>query len=151
MNIHSPLLDIDMVAPDLIQQKASAVNTLGMGHKKMQQPKFSRTKIQSDFAGVVDCPKPMRCGIKPQPTDGDDVIGELRCPPAHHGLDSGHQFLWRERLGDVVIRTRFQALNLVALIAAGGQHDDGNVSRSFIGTKLFRKPNAGHSGQHPVQ
>ena len=45
-----------------------------------------------------------------------------------HRTDAGHQFLWAEWLGQIIIRAQLEPDQLVRLIGASGQHDDGHGS-----------------------
>lgn len=45
VDINGAFLDKNMVSPDMVQQLAAAMDTLGMGHKKMQQPKLGRAQL----------------------------------------------------------------------------------------------------------
>src|ERR1035437_5448131 len=51
-------------------------------------------------------------------------IGQVAISPAKERLDATHQLAQPERLGDVVVRAKLQADDLVHLFVAGGQHQD---------------------------
>jgi hypothetical protein len=65
---------------------------------------------------------------------GGQVDGQLAEPdpglvpggpgPPDGGTHAGQQFLHAERLGDVVVRTRVERLDLVGAVGPPGQHDD---------------------------
>ena len=45
MHVDGPLLDIDMVAPDLIEQLRARMDALRPRHQKAKQPEFSRSEV----------------------------------------------------------------------------------------------------------
>src|SRR5204863_1312201 len=68
---------------------------------------------------------------------------------AKYGLYPGQQFTNRKRLGDVVVRSQFEADYLVYLLSARGQHDDGNGSP--LGLELLADIQAAHARHHDVE
>ena len=46
MDIDGSLFNEHVISPDLIEQLRSAMDPLRMGHKKVKQTKFRRTKFQ---------------------------------------------------------------------------------------------------------
>ena len=68
---------------------------------------------------------------------------------AQIGLDPGQQFPHGEGLGDVVVRPRLQAEDLVPLLLPGGEHDDGHIVALLPQRPADRK--AVQFGQHHVQ
>jgi hypothetical protein len=61
------------------------------------------------------------------------------------------QLLRGKGLGDVVVGARVQPGDLVRLVAARGQHEDGHGARARVGAPLARQLQAALAGQHPVQ
>src|SRR5579872_7053277 len=78
---------------------------------------------------------------------------ELTCRgrPGHHRAKSGHQLLGNERLGDVVVGTREQVLDLVLERVAHGQEHDRDQSRAKVLTQLGEDLVAGHVAEHEIQ
>jgi hypothetical protein len=68
--------------------------------------------------------------------------------PAKNGLHARHQFARLEGLGHVVVGAQLQAHHAVHHLAAGGEHDDGNVA--FL-ADLAAQRKAVHLGQHHVE
>ena len=87
------------------------MHALGVGHEEMQQAEFGRPQIQRQAVAA----DPVRSRIQPQTLDLDRIVRHLRRAPAQHRLDARQQFARRERLGDVVVRARFQPHDLVLL------------------------------------
>jgi hypothetical protein len=56
-----------------------------------------------------------------------------------------------ERLGDVVVGAHVEALQLVALLRAGGQHDDRQLRGAWIGAQPLRELDARLAREHPVE
>src|SRR5699024_4361375 len=78
---------------------------------------------------------PGRPGIRVQGDVPDDqlaatahLLGSHACP-AEQGPHTGFQLQDVERLGNIVIRPTFKADDLVGVLAAGGEHDDGHVGK----------------------
>src|SRR5882672_8728814 len=74
VHVDRPLLDEDVIAPNLVEQLRAAVDAFRMGHEEMQHPELGRTEV--DFAtGSADA---MRDRVELEILDLDDVVGELR-------------------------------------------------------------------------
>ena len=65
--------------------------------------------------------------------------------------DAQYQFLRAERLGEIVVSTERQSANAILLFLARGEHQHGDVSRSFLGADVLQHVEAAHAGQHQVQ
>jgi hypothetical protein len=120
MHIHRALLDEHMIAPDLVEQLRARMDTLGVGHQEVQQAELGRA--EADFLAVGGNTVGRR--IQAQTTEFDRILGRLRRVPPQHGLDPRHQLARAEGLGDVIVGAKLEAVNLVALAGAGGEHDD---------------------------
>ena len=88
MDIHSALFHIDMVAPDLVEQLAAAVDPLGVGHEEVQEPELSGP----EFERLAIAQHPMGLGIELETTDIHCMVGQGGNASAKHGLDAGLQF-----------------------------------------------------------
>ena len=71
-----------------------------------------------------------------------------RLDAAQDGLDPGHQLAGVEGLGEVVVRPQLQAHDLVHVVGAGGEHDDGH--RAVLAQPAADLP-AVHPGHHQIQ
>ena len=118
-----------------------------MGHEKMQQAKFRRAHIQG-FTGAGYL---VRRGIQLQAVKINNVLGKLRRTAAQHRLDARFQLTKAERLGDVVIGTRFESLQLVFFGTARGQQDNGQRFGTRIAAKFLCQLDAADAGKHPVE
>jgi hypothetical protein len=54
----------------------------------------------------------------------DRPLALLLQPVAERGTDAGDELVHAERLRHVVVRTEVERLDLAALVAAAGEHDD---------------------------
>ncbi len=50
VHIDGSLLHVDMIAPDLVEQLASTVDALGMGHEKVKKSKLCWAKVKALLA-----------------------------------------------------------------------------------------------------
>ncbi len=147
MHVDGTLLDVDVAAPDLVEQLAAGVGTLLMGHEKLQQAIFGRAhlgRFAIDGHTVAD-------GIEQQPADLDRRLAVAGPGTAQHGLEAGHQLTRREGLGDVVVGADFQALDLVVLFTLGGEHDDRDIAGQLVALEPAGQFDAAGAGQHPVE
>src|SRR5690554_6808760 len=120
MHVNGAFLDIDIAAPYLVEQLATGIGALLVGHEELQQTILGgayveRAIVRADT--VAD-------RIKYQPIYLDGFFDALRGGAAQYGLESCDQLPGREGFGDVVIGTSLQTLDLVVLFASGGEHDD---------------------------
>ncbi len=147
MHIDSALLDIDIAAPDLIEQLAAGVGALLVGHEELQQTVFGGAhlgRFAVDGDAVAD-------RIEQQAADLDRRFAVHWRRAAQHGLQAGDQLARREGLGDVVVGADFQALDLVVLFTLGGEHDDRRVGGQLVALEAARQLDARSAGQHPVE
>jgi hypothetical protein len=68
--------------------------------------------------------------------------------PAQHGLHAGHELARLEGLGHVVVGAQLQPDHAVHHLAAGGEHDQGDVAVAPDGAAQLE---AVHLGQHDVE
>ena len=136
-----------MVAPDFVEQLGAAVDALGVLHQVVQQLEFGR----ADFERLALPRDAVRGRVQRQRGDGDAVGHLLGRAPAQHGADARQQLLGGKRFGDVVVGTSVQAGDLVRLVAARGQHQDGHGFGAGILAPFARQLQAALAGQHPVE
>ena len=70
---------------------------------------------------------------------------------AQDGLDAGDQLARIEGLGDIVIGAQLQADDLVHIVVAGGEHDDGQVGRESARAHLTADRPPVDLGKHEVE
>ena len=70
---------------------------------------------------------------------------------AQHRAHPRDQLARAEGLGDIVVGAAVEAAQLVAFLAARGQHDDGHAARFRHAPQLPADLDAGEQRQHPVE
>src|SRR3954467_5834142 len=77
--------------------------------------------------------------VDAQRTNGEDVARSV--PAGTHATqdrrDAEHEFLWAERLREIVVRAKRQALNTILLLAARREHEHRDVLRRLDAAQLF--------------
>ena len=86
MHIHGAILNIDILAPDIVQQLFTAVNPLRMSHKKVQQLEFGR----SHFQRILITGYAVGCRVECQAVHGDKVIRRHRGDAPQNRFNTGH-------------------------------------------------------------
>src|SRR6185437_258415 len=119
MDVDGALVDINVAAPDAVEQLLAGKHPPGMLEEKFQQAIFGRTEIDRT-ARARDAAL--------FAVEFDVAIGQyggepLRAGAAQQALHARQQFRHRERLDDVVVGAGGQAPHPLALLAARGQHD----------------------------
>src|SRR5579885_2588278 len=85
VHVHRALVDIDLVAPDLVEQLAAAVHAFRMGDEKVQQPEFRGAQGETGAARR----HAMSLGIQAQALDLHALRRPVGMAAAEHGLDAG--------------------------------------------------------------
>ena len=88
MHVHGAFFNVDVPAPDLVQQPLPAINPFRMGNEKMQQAEFSRA--DSNSLPVNRDPDGVR--VQCQSLDGDDTLAVPGFCPPHDCPDTGQEF-----------------------------------------------------------
>src|SRR5436190_17173425 len=70
------------------------------------------------------------------------------CRAAQDSLDPGNQFSGVEWLRDIIVRAQFEAHDLVNIVAAGGEHDDGYLALATNAPAYLPTVNL---GEHDVE
>ena len=83
--------------------------------------------------------------------DGDDLHDVLRRGAAQDGVDASDEFFGAKWFGDVVVCAAFEAAQFVALLCAGGEHEDGQCGAALVAAQLGEPCDAFAVGQHPVR
>jgi len=122
MHIDSPVFNIDVTAPHLIQQLRTGIGTFRMGHEECQQAVFSWPHFQN----VVTKIHPLADRIQNQAIGINGFFTAQGIGAAQYCLNPRDQFPGREWLGHVVIGTGIQTLYLVVFFTARCEHDHRN-------------------------
>ena len=150
MDIHRAIVPGVGVAPHQIHQALSAVYPPGIFHQQFHQIVLLGGEV--DGLAVPDG-YPL-AGVQRQVTHCQQLRIRLGCRTALAGgapqqrPDAGLQLQNVEGLGDIVVGSAGKAHDLVGVLAAGGEHDDGNVGKfPYLHAGLA----AGEAGHHQVQ
>ena len=139
-----------IISPDQIQQILSAVNLIRIHCQKLKHIKFLRCKIDLTFPDENTASFAINLHI---PFHKHRTAGRLflafRCS-AHDCLDSCLHFENIERLCDIVVRAGLKADDLVGVLAAGADDDDGQVRPAAhpADDQPVGELSAGHGGHH---
>ncbi|QTK79739.1 hypothetical protein AT6N2_C2080 [Agrobacterium tumefaciens] len=146
MHVDGTLIDVDIMAPDTIEQLRTGEHPARRGHQEFQKAKLRRTETHFTAFAV----NAMRLAIQFDIPAFQHRRQNLGAGPAEHGLDAGHEFRRGERLDDIIVRTRCEATNTFAFLAASRQHDDGQAFRFRPHSEPTAKLDTGYTRQHPV-
>ena len=128
MDVHRPVVPGVAVTPYHVHQVIPAVHPPGVLHQQLDEIVLLGGQLHR-------LPVPDRhplFGVQGQVPGGNEAGGLPLGPsggPAEHGPDAGLQLQDVEGLVDVVVRPAFKADDLVRVLAAGGEHDDGHVGK----------------------
>ena len=147
MHIDRAQLDMDVVAPDGVEQFLAREHAARVAQEEFQQPEFRGT--QMDPAAIA----------------GHAVGGEIHfniveselaffghgAGAAQQRANAGQQGIDAEGFGDIIVRAGVERAHGVAILGARGQHDHGHVARGWLAPDLAADLDAGQRRQHPVQ
>ena len=94
MHVDGALLDIDVAAPDLVQQLAAGIGAFLVSHEELQQAVLGGAhlgRLAVDGHAVAD-------RVQQQAANLDRRLAVARPGAAQHGLQAGDQLAGRERL-----------------------------------------------------
>ena len=126
------------------QQLGLADQPAAAAGEHLDDPPLGRRQVDllavAGGAGVGD--------VEAQPVDLDDQVGLLAARPARGGADPRQQLLDRERLGDEVVGTEVERLDLVVGLGARRDHDHRHLGE---GPQLRQHRDAVEVGQAEVE
>jgi hypothetical protein len=121
MNIHGARLAVKVEAPGFLQELLATENESAVLGQGEEQIKFLGAQVDRP-RGEAHFP-PGR--IHRQVTELDrGRVRPLPLPAPQDRFDARHQFVWVERLGQVIIGAKLQAQDLIDILIPGGQHQD---------------------------
>ena len=146
MDVHRARLAEVVVPPDLAQQLLAGQHAPGMKCQEREQIEFARRECERApaVAGLA------RGRIHAELTDLDPRRLARRPGPAQQGLQARDQLARAERLRQVVVRTVFEAEQLVHFRRAGGEHDRRQVARGRLRTHLAQQFETAAARQHQI-
>ncbi len=110
-----------------LQQSGVRDGRIRVAHKIGQNVVLSLREM--DFGSVFT--QRALCNVQFQAAGTEDKrLGGFRAMcPAVYGAQSGEEFAKAERLGHIIVRARFQRLDLVFFLATNADHDDTGIGR----------------------
>ena len=146
MHIDGPLLDVDISAPDAVQQLVAGIHPLRVGHEELEHPVLGGPERH----GHLTHQDTVARLVQGQALEIDPFTLTGRPHAAQHGVDPRQQFAWREGLGHIVIGTALKACDFVAFLRTGRQHDDGHFAGFPIALERPGQLQTAHVREHPV-
>ncbi|KFB71161.1 MAG: hypothetical protein AW09_003720 [Candidatus Accumulibacter phosphatis] len=146
MDVDRAVFDIDVIAPDVVEQLLARVDASGIGHQETQQPEFGRGQGDPPARNarfVAD-------RVQLDRTSTQRALDKLWGAAAQYRLHARQQFLRAEGLDDVIVGAAFQPGNTICFLATCGQQDDRHAARSSFVAELANQRQPGLTGQHPV-
>ena len=136
-------------APDAVDQLSAGQHPAGVAEQVLEEVELlerQRHRVTGDLHDVTLDVHPHRSGLE-HPVVGGEIRLVLH-PATQHRTDAGDQLARRIRFGHIVVRTEFEADDLVDLTVTRRHHDDGNA-----GARSQRLADVGatHAGQHEVE
>ena len=114
-----------VVAPDEVQETVPAVDAAGVFYEELDEVEFARGEL--DGAAVLACGAAVGVDLEAAALDdGGGGAGGGHGGPAQQGADAGLELQDVEGLRHIVVRAGLEAQELVRILAAGGEHDDGH-------------------------
>ena len=147
MDVDGAGLDIDVTAPDGIQQLFAAEDTTRVLHQVVEQAEFGGAEV--DF--LTRAADAVGDAVDDNVAVVEAVVGQAGPDAAQDGADAGDQLGHREGLGHIVVGTGVEAADTVAFLAARRQHDDRHVAGLGLAANAPADLDSREFGQHPVQ
>ena len=147
MDVDGALVDIDVAAPDAVEQLLAREHAARALHQEFQQAIFGRPEID----GAAVARDALLFAIEFDVADVEHSGDPLGVGAAQQRAHARQQFRHRERLDDVVVGAGGEAAHLLALLAAGGQHDDRQLPGFRPRAQTPAELDAGQARQHPVE
>ena len=147
VGVHGAVLAEVVVVPHLLQDLLPAQGDALVGGKEDQQVELLGGQahfLAGDLDGVAG-------RVDGQLAESHGAVGGLGAGhgAVEHCPDAGHQLPGGEGLDHIVVGTALEARQLVVLLAAGGQDDDGGVDAT--GAHLPQAGHAVHEGHHQIE
>src|SRR5207245_7246791 len=118
MDVDGPGLDVNIMAPDRVEQLLAREDSPRVPQEMTQEAEFRRTEVDR-LAGAR---YPVRGEIHRYVGELQHLLHGARLGSPDHRVQSGDEFTRAERLDNIVVRTTVEPAHPVALFAARGQH-----------------------------
>src|SRR5688572_30820205 len=125
MDIDRPRLHESVPAPHGVEQLLPAKDTSGGASEDREQLELLGREL--DRTALHTYLEPVPIDLELADLDENLLLRRHRLAAARDGADACQELPRRKRLGDVVVGTHLEAEDLVTLLDAPGDHDDGDV------------------------
>ena len=146
VHVDGALFHVDVAAPDAVEELVALVDPLRVGHEELQHAVLRGPERN----GLFTHQHPMARLVEREAFELDAFVPVVGRRAAQYRIDARDQLAGREGLGDVVVRTAFEARHLVTLFRSCGEHDDGQLAGFPVSLERAGELEAAHVGQHPV-
>src|SRR5262249_45057661 len=119
MHVDGALVDIDVAAPDAVEQLLAREHAAGMLKEKLQQPVFGRPEIDRTSGAGDAALLAVELDIAESEHGGEPFGAGAPEQALHPREQLGH----RERLDDVVVGAGRKPADALTLLTARSQHD----------------------------
>src|SRR5262249_37045410 len=147
MHIDRSFVDIDVRAPDAIEQLLAREYASRPLHQEFEQPVFGGPKVDRTTIARDS----FLFSIKLDVANTEHGRYPLRIGPAQQLAHPRPTFGYRERLYEVIGGSGREPADLFALLATRGQHDDRQLAGLGARPQPAAQFDAGQAWQHPVE
>src|SRR5215217_6014867 len=127
MDVDGALIDIDVIAPDAIEELLARIDAAGMAHEIFEEAIFGGAQMHV-AGGAADA---VGGAIELKVADLEGSSDEIGIGAAEEGVDARDQLGDREGFYDIVVGAGREAPHALFFFAAGGEHDDGDARGLF--------------------
>ena len=147
VDVHGAGVDIDVAAPDAVEELFAGPDAAGFFHEGGEKPEFR----WAEFDRLVGTLDPVGFGIERDIPIFQPFADAGGTDAAQLGADAGHELDHGIGFDNIVVGTGFQPPHPVGLFRTRGQHDDGNGAGLGPCLQATADLNARDTGQHPVE
>ena len=149
VHVDGPIEGFQLLAQHLLGEVALADDLAGIAQQALQQPEFGGGQLQQLLAAAGLLQAGLQHDIhEVHFVGGVAALGRGTLGTAQDGAYPGQQLPIIEWLGQIVVGTRFQTVNPILAVTAGGQHQH----RGVVGlAQLGQHGKAVELGHHHVQ
>ena len=144
IHLHIVVLRLGVQAPDLRDDGLLGHHGPGVDHEQAEHLEL----LEAQAHGALPLGQKAGGAVQLQLPGGEHVAEDLPLPPGE-GPHPGHQLAGVKGLGHIVVRSAVQAVDLVADLVPGGEHQNGGGHVG--GPQPLGRLKAVHLGEHHVQ
>jgi len=144
MDIHGAATDIDIRAPDPVEEGFPAEDLARIPHKEVEEGVL----FGAEGEGFIGDPGFVGAGIKAEIAGFDDFVGGIGGAAPEYRFDTGGEFGKGERFENVVVPAEFKSHHAVIFAGASAEEDDGGLVIAADGSTEIE---AAAFGEHDIQ